>query len=219
MPKRKIPLVEDETYHIISKSIAGFVIFRNESEYERMKQLIKYYKLNNPPLRFSAFLEIKNKEFFYKNYCSNKDNLVEIISYCLMPTHIHLVLRQLQHNGISTFLSNILNSYTKYFNAKTKRKGPLWESRFKNVFIKTEEQILHVTRYLHLNPITAYLAKKPQDWNYSSYKEFLEEIGSDEKLCDFSKVIQINSKEYIKFVESQIDYQRKLAECKKLFIE
>ncbi|UCB56589.1 MAG: transposase [Candidatus Omnitrophota bacterium] len=213
----KISLGKGEIYHIFSKSIAGFEIFRKDSEYERMKNLLKYYKLENPPLKFSTFTEIKNKKDFFQRHLISKRSLVDIIAYCFMPTHFHLILEQLNENGISVFMSNILNSYTRYFNVKTKRKGPLWESRFQRILVETDEQLLHLTRYIHLNPVTAYLVDKPQDWKFSSYKEFLQE--DREKICNYSKVLEINSQNYKEFVNIQIDYQRELARVKKLFLE
>lgn len=217
MAARRFPLAKGEIYHIFSKSIAGFEIFRKDSEYERMRGLLKYYRFEKPPLRFSAFMEIKNKENFLQKYFTTKANLVDIIAYCLMPTHIHLTLKQLSENGISAFMSSVFNSYTRYFNLKTKRKGPLWESRFQGVLIKTDEQLLHLTRYIHLNPVTAYLVDKPQDWEFSSYKEYLQE--NKEKICNHSEVLEIKPQNYKEFVNTQIDYQRELAENKKLFLD
>ncbi len=78
-----------------------------------------------------------------------------------MPTHIHLILKQLKEDGISAYMSKILNSYTCYFNRRTKRKGPLWESRFKRVEVTSDEQLLHLTRYIHLNPVTAHIVEEP----------------------------------------------------------
>ncbi len=217
MAANKTILAKGETYHIFSKSIAGFEVFRKDSEYERMKNLLKYYKTENPPLRFSMFMEIKNKGGFSQKHLSSKESLVDIIAYCFMPTHFHLILKQLNENGISVFMSNILNIYTRYFNVKTKRKGPLWESRFRRILVETDEQLLHLTRYIHLNPVTAYLVDKPQDWKFSSYKEFLQE--DKEKICNYSEVLDIKPQNYKEFVTIQINYQRELAGIKKLFLE
>jgi len=217
MTKKKYPLAEGEVYHIFSKSIAGFEIFRQELEYQRMKNLISYYKQEKPSLRFSMFMEIKNKEKLFQKHFSEKRNLIDIIAYCFMPTHIHLVLKQLVANGISISMNNILNSYTRYFNVKTKRKGPLWESRFQRVLVKSDEQLLHLTRYIHLNPVTAHLVDKPQDWQFSSYREFLEK--TKERVCNFSQLLEIKPIDYRKFVDSQINYQRELADIKRLFLE
>ena len=60
---------------------------------------------------------------------------------------------------------------------------------------------------------------RPQDWNFSSYREFLGEAEDKERICDYSEVLDIKPKDYEGFVNSQIDYQRKLAEIRKLFLE
>ena len=219
MPVRIFPAITDEVHHVFSKSIEGFKVLRDDREYERMRSLLKFYTKGNPPLKFSAFLKLKNKSYFQQKKTSDNNSLVKIIAYCFMPTHFHLVLKQLKHNGISIFMRRILDSYAKYFNIKTKRKGPLWESRFKNVILRTDEILLHVTRYVHLNPVTAYLVDYPNNWAFSSYKEFLGQIEEDEKVCDFSELMNINAKSYQKFVDSNIDYQRKLAYTKKYFLE
>lgn len=219
MPGRSSPIITGEVHHIFSKSIAGFKIFQYDNEHERMKKLLKFYKLEKPPLRFSAFLELKDKDYFQKKVFSACDNLVDIIAYCFMPTHFHLVLKQIKDDGISDFMSLILNSYAKYFNIKTKRKGPLWESRFKNIAIRTDEALLHVTRYVHLNPTTAYLVDRPQNWIFSSYREFLGQVEEAEKICNFSELMDVRPKDYREFVDSNIDYQRELAHIKAFFLD
>jgi len=76
---------------------------------------------------------------------------------------------------------------------------------------------LHLTRYIHLNPVTASLVKKPEDWNFSSYKEYLGE--SPRKICEFEEFIPIGKNEYKLFVEERIDYQKELAKIKHLLLE
>jgi putative transposase len=216
---RNVPLVEGEVYHIFSKSIAGFKIFRDEREYKRMLEAIRYYLVEKPIEKFSVFLRIKDKERFLKNHIEGKEKLIKVIAYCIMPTHIHLILKQVRKKGISIFMANILNSYTRGFNVKTGRKGPLWEGKFKNVLVETDEQLIHLTRYLHLNPITAYLVKRPEDWKFSSYREFLGEVDDKEKICNYSEILDINPVSYKKFVNSHIEYQRELANIRALFLE
>ena len=144
----------------------------------------------------------------------NKEKLVDIIAFCIMPTHIHLVLKQYEKNGISKFINLALASYSRYFNMKHKRKGPLWEGRFKNVLVKNDDQFIHLTRYIHLNPVTDYLVDNPRNWEYSSYKEYLNLTRSDEKLCNFRKYLDINAVKYEKSVIERIKYQRELAQIK-----
>ncbi len=216
---RKDKLVEGQVYHVFTRSIAGYKVFNNNSEYERMQNLIQYYQAYKPAVKFSRFLRLpKDIKENLNNDKEIRDNkLVEIISYCLMPTHIHLVLKQIKENGISIFMGRLLNSYTKYFNIKHGRKGPLWESKFKNVLVETDEQLLHLTRYVHLNPATAKLVENPADWQVSSYKEYVDQnvIG----ICSYGDILDIKPNEYKDFVEDRIGYQRELAEIKALMLD
>ena len=219
---RKDLLVVGRVYHVFNKSIAGFKIFNNKSEFSRMRSTIHYYQREKPPVKFSKFIESarnKNNQPDETIVLSTEEKLVEIIAYCLMPTHLHLILKQLKENGISTFMSNILNSYTRYFNTKINRKGPLWEGRFKNVLVETDEQLLHLTRYIHLNPVTAYLVNKPEDWSASSYLEYLLKVNSKNRICKYNDILDIEPTPYRKFVEDLVSYQRELATIRELFLE
>lgn len=181
-----------------------------------MKEIIAYYQCGVRKTKFSRWRNIKKKENIERNI---RDKLVDIIAYCIMPTHFHLILKQLKDKGISTFISLISNSYTRYFNIKHKRKGPLWEKEFQNVLVSTDEQLLHLTRYVHLNPVTAFLVDKPQDWPFSSYKEFLGEVKEDDKICSFENILDITPKEYKTFVDDRISYQRELGKIRHLLLE
>ncbi|MCM8762569.1 MAG: transposase [Candidatus Omnitrophica bacterium] len=176
---------------------------------------MKYYK-NERNLKFSQFLRLANTE---KDNNSTAEKIVEIICYCIMPTHIHLILKQLKEKGLSLFMNNILNSYTHYFNFHHKRKGPLWESRFKHVLIDTDEYLLHLTRYIHLNPVTAGLVDKPELWEFSSYKEYIGMKRTEYKLCNFKEVLEINPNSYKEFVENGILTQKEIAKIKHILLE
>lgn len=222
--QRKEKLVIGEIYHIFSKSIADFKIFNSNGNILRMKYMLKYYQVEDMPYRFSRFMEPKDiqKQGFieYFNFVSKeKEKIIKVIAYCVMPTHIHLILKQLKENGISNFMGNILNSYSRYFNTKQKRKGPLWEGRFENVLIKTDEQLLHLTRYIHLNPVSAYLVDEPENWQASSYNEYLENSGGNERICEYDDVLQIDKVSYKHFVQDRISYQRELNKIKKMLCE
>ncbi len=219
MAKRKKTLISGKVYHVFTRSIAKFKVFRAPGEYEQFIERMKFYVFNGPDKSFAYFSKRKSKDVIMQGRLEDGQKLVEIIAYCIMPTHIHLVLKQVCDNGISIFMGHVLNSYSKYFNVKTGRKGPLWEGRFKNVEIETEEQLLHLTRYLHLNPTTSSLTKRPEDWAYSSYLEFLGRDIGKTKICEFSKILNINSNNYKKFVDSQIDYQKKLKQIEDILLE
>ena len=111
----------------------------------------------------------------------------------------------------------MLDAYSRYFNIKNKRKGPLWESKFKRVLIKDDAQLLHLTRYIHLNPVTDYLVNKPEEWGYSSYKEYI--YNPKDKICKYDNILNINSCFYRDFVENRIGYQRELAMIKTILFD
>ena len=222
--RREKTLVNGEVYHIFNRSIADFKILNSESEFLRMRNMIRYYQIENMPLRFSWFLELdKVKEGgFDRQFISisqGKEKLIQIIAYCFMPTHLHLILKQLKENGISIFMANILNSYSRYFNTKHKRKGPLWEGRFKNILVETDEQLLHLTRYIHLNPVTAYLVNDPEKWAASSYNEYLLKDDENNRICKFDDILDIEPPSYRTFLADRISYQRELANIKRLLLE
>lgn len=224
MHKRN-PLAVGEIYHVFNKSIAGFKIFNTEADYLRIIATIRYYQVVGCSLSFSDFLRLKrtegnNIDECLKDYLKDKkEKIADMLAYCIMPTHIHLILKQLKEKGISLFMSNILNSYSRYFNTKHKRKGPLWEGRFKHVLVETDEQLLHLTRYIHLNPATAYLVDNPQGWAASSYKEYILERKTDNQICNYENLLKIVPSYYKKFVEDMTSYQRDLAKIKNQILE
>ena len=220
---RKCPLVPNQIYHIFSRSIADFRIFNNNRDYQRMLMLLYYFQIKEPPNKFSYFIRNKAVETlgfhsFFTSLTKDQPRINQIIAYCLMPTHIHLVIKQLDNHGISIYLNKILNSYSRYFNTCHRRKGPLWEQRFKNVLVENDEQLIHLTRYLHLNPVSALLVKKPEDWQFSSYKEYINSEYQF-KLCSPEGLFAISSGRYIKFVNDHINFQKELAKIKNISID
>lgn len=216
---RKNLLVNSEYYHIFNRSIAKFVIFNSDVDYLRFIELMKFYRYNNPPCRFSDFkaLEISHQKSIMQNLEESGELLVEIVAYCLMPTHFHLILKQISNHGITKFMRKVSDSYSKNFNLAHGRKGPLWESHFNSVLVSKDEQMLHLTRYLHLNPTTANLVKKPNLWKYSSYLEYLDK--TDDNLCNFRDIIYLPVEKYKNFVLDQISYQKELGKIKNLLID
>jgi len=210
-------LANNFVYHVFTKSIAGYCIFRDEIDYARMSDLIKYYRLEKPPTKFSAYIKLKDRGQFFSKYCSEKEKIVDIVAYCMMPTHLHIALKQLKSSGISIFMGNVLNSYTRYFNTRYTRKGPLWQSRFKHVAVETNEQLSHLTRYIHLNPVTEHLCEDPGAWAYSSYQEYMGE-SADAMCMEDYRLFQTPSA-YRDFVLDQKEYQHSLARLKYLCLE
>ena len=179
--------------------------------------MFKFYRHKSVPVKFSEYEELADRDLYYETRIMNLELMVEIIAYCLMPTHFHLILKQLLENGITIFLKNLLDSYTRYFNIKYDRKGPLWQGRFKSVLVDNNEYLMHLTRYIHLNPVVDELVEKPENWNYSSYREYVDP-GPD-GLCSFSSYITLQPEEYKKFVENHKEYLDSLKEINHLILE
>ena len=219
MPTR-LPMPNDGIFHIYNKSIAGFEIFRNPKEFERFTWMLRFFSISKTTLTFSKLMRDYTEAELGEKIAEQTRHhppKIQLISYCLMPTHIHFVIKQKEQNAISFFMKKLLNSYTNYFNFKNHRKGPLWESRFKHVACETDEQLLHLTRYIHLNPVTAYLVDRPEDWIASSYKEYLNE--KSDNLCNWSSLIDLSPKRYKAFTENRIEDQRMLAKIKNLMLD
>ncbi len=222
MPGRIVPLVTGETYHVFNRGIDRMPTFTTKREHIRAIETIKLYRLFNPPLRLSKFLRLDDKK---RNeilqILKTREKLAEIISYCLMPNHFHFLLRQTRKGGIAKFLSNFQNSYTRYFNTRHERDGSLFLNQFKAVRIETNEQLIHVSRYIHLNPHTGFVVKdlnELQEYPWSSFPEYLNEQS---QFSEISLVLSLsgNKNMYKKFVFDQADYQRRLKEITHLALE
>jgi len=206
-----------EIWHIFNKSIANFGIFNDLNNSHKFVDTFSYY--NNKLLikSFSQFLRTNSKYKSPNIIYLKDDSYCKVLSYCIMPDHYHFLLKILEDSSLSKFINNVENSFTRYFNIKFDRKGPLWQSAFKSVEIGSNEQLLHVSRYIHLNPTTSNLVDKPEDWKFSSYRDF---ITDKRILKKFMKEISIdNIKSYKQFVENNIEYQRELKRIKKLTLE
>lgn len=212
----KNQIKEGLIFHVFNKSISNYRIFKNDINAERFIKLLDYYNNLEKKLSYSVYIR-KVNDCFPTLLIPKNNSLLKFIAYCIMPDHYHLLIKALVDNKISKYISDVENSYTRYFNIKFNRKGPLWQSRFKSVKIRNNEQLIHVSRYIHLNPTTSNFVLNPEDWPYSSYKEY---VCNKEVLRKIVKEISISDpKIYKKFVDDQKDYQRKLKEIKKLIIE
>lgn len=224
MPYRFIPFVNNEIYHIYNRSIAHQPIFLKQQEYLRFLEIIFYYSYRDTKLRYSHYnrLSVDQKAEIKNQLRLKGKKLVNIFAYTIMLNHFHFLLQQQIDNGIKLFLSNLQNSYAKYFNKKYKRSGALFQSMFKGVRIETDEQFLHVSRYLHLNPLTSFVIKNAQElekYPWTSFAYYLGKINSDvinpEMLMGF-----FPSKEKLKkYTMDQVEYQQKLEEIKHLLLE
>ena len=135
-----------------------------------------------------------------------------------MPNHFHFLLKQTAEEGIAKFMSNFQNSYTRYFNTRHNRVGPLFQGPFRAVRVETDEQLLHLSRYIHLNPYSSFVVKNIKDLEEYQWSSFKEYLGKEKGFCQKEIVMSFfkNPQDYRKFVFDQADYQRELQKIKHL---
>ena len=220
MPSRKDFLSNNNYYHIYSRSIAKYIVFNDNDDFGRFLELLDLCRHKNFSYKFSKFMELEllTRQSIIQSLEKENLHLVDIVAYCIMPTHVHLLLKQISDDGISKFMLRLMSSYSRYFNFKHHRNGPLWTGRFKDVIVTTDEQLLHLTRYIHLNPTSAGLVENSADWLFSSFNEYIES-DKTRKLCNFDSIVNMDPKEYKKFVLDQKLYQRQLAMIKNIIID
>lgn len=224
MPYRVVPIVSGQIYHVCNRSIAKQPIFLQTNDYKRGLELADFYRFDKLPMRFSYYKRMagdQKKDFLLRRK-SLYPKRVEILAYCLMPNHVHFLLRQLTEQGITHFMSNFQESYAKYFNLRSGRTGGLFQSMFKAVRIEDDEQLMHVTRYIHLNPVTAFIVKDfnaLQNYSWCSYKEYISQ--NQNGIADTAEVASYfpSCADLVRFHSDQVDYQRKLDEIKHLILE
>ncbi len=221
MSYRSTPLVNEEYYHIFNRGVARQPTFLNKNDYKQALLTLSYYRFISPPVRLSRFKKFSQEE---RNRIisdmEKSEKFVEIISFVFMPNHFHFLLRQTKDKGISTFLSKFTNSYTKYFNTKYNRIGPVFQGVFKSSHIESNEQLLHVSRYIHLNPVVSTVVDEQDllSYSWSSLPDFLAGrsglVLADTILEQFKTL-----DDYKEFLLDNIDYGRRLEEIKHLVLE
>lgn len=200
MPYRKTTFLNENYYHVYNRGVEKKDIFTNSSDYQRFLEILYYYQYADPKPSFSTYKRFKIINFYLN------PKIVDVVSYCLMPNHFHLLLKQSQEGGVQELIRKMLNSYAKYFNTKYKRVGHLLQGEFKDVPIENEEQLLHLSRYIHLNPYVSGLTNDLDTYPYSSYPEYLGKTIKN--LCIKESVLSHfkNATAYKEFVDDQKEY-------------
>lgn len=204
---------EDSYYHIFNRGVEKRDIFLEDKDYCFFQTYLYIYLR---PLK--KVLE-KHPDLPLRLYNKNLSEEVELLGYCLMPNHFHLLLKQKTKNGISKLMKQITNAYTLYFNQKNNRVGGLMQGTFKAVGIDDDNLLIHIMRYIHLNPIASNLTQDLNTYQWSSYPDYLGKenelpCSEDEILSYFSSV-----EAFEKFHKDQEEYAKELDMIKNLTIE
>ncbi|MBI4838064.1 MAG: transposase [Nitrospirae bacterium] len=149
---------EGALYHIAARGNEGNPIYRGAGDYKKFLEI-----LSKLPLRYGIILH----------------------GYVLMENHYHLLIETPKSN--ITKAMHWLNAvYTAYFNRKHNRVGHLLQGRYKGLLIEKERYLVAVSRYIHLNPVRAMMARRPDEYQWSSYPEYIgKEKESKWLKCDW----------------------------------
>ena len=222
MADRHFPIVTGQFYHIFNRGVAKQPTFLSKKDYEQAILALSYYRFKNVPIKLSRFkeLSVEERNNLMSKLTASDQCLVKIISFVLMPNHFHFLLHQVQDHGIANFVAKFSNSYTKYFNTRQDRVGPIFQGVYKAVLVETDEQLLHLSRYIHLNPVVSLVIKESDLLTYpwSSLPDYL----SNEPLITYTKPVLeyfLSNKDYENFLLDQIEYGKRLEEIKHLTLE
>lgn len=167
---RSLKISPGEHYHIYNRGMGKQTIFHDKGDRLRFIFLILYCQSR---IKFQNIYRLV-REFSKTLKCSAdseeiaKNRNVELVAFCLMPNHFHLLLKETEEGGVGQYMQRVLNAYTKYFNTKYEKSGHLFQGPYKAVHITDDQQLLYLSAYIH---------KNSPDWEtyvWSSYQDFVE---------------------------------------------
>ncbi len=235
--QRRAQFANGEIYHIVSRAIDGIDLFRDKQDYSQMiRDLFRFNDLS-PVISTQRVFYHRNKNETGSDPVSferrERKLLVEILSFCLMTNHVHLLIRQLQDNGIRKFIQKF-GGYATYYNKKYQRKGYLFQGRYRAVHIKDDKQLMTVFVYIHTNPIAILYPgwkekgikdvekalKFLEEYRWSSYLDYLG-IKNFPSLTSREFLIETMGglKEYKRLVEGWLNQKRELYDLDIVAIE
>jgi len=177
MPAKNIlkEYLKNGVYHVYNRGVNKQDIFFDRKDYATFLLYLKLYLENQND---SQNLDPQERKWVDRKNFYNK---IDLLCYCLMPNHFHLLIKQKEERGITDFMRCIATNYSMYFNKRYDRVGTLFQGRYKAVLVKEDNYLLHLSRYIHANPFIKSLSKgrtlaklnnKLEKYPYSSYASY-----------------------------------------------
>ncbi len=188
---------ENGYYHLYNRGVAKGPVFLDQQDYLVFMSFTKEY-LSAPKIPTAEELLLMKTPYILKNYWHE----ITLLSFVLMPNHIHLLLKQKQSRSIESFMRSLFTRYVKYFNKKHDRVGHLFQDVYKGILVEKDEYLLWVSRYIHCNPQEIILPNQVlTNYSFSSYSTYLglqnqTWVDPSDILAQFK-----NKKDYQNFVE------------------
>lgn len=236
MPSKRPPLANGEIYHVVIRTIENLKLFRDEKDYFRMiHDLFEFNDTRPSSSNFRMMHRFRLTGSDPVNLVNKKrEKLVEVLAFCLMPNHVHLLIRQLRDEGISKFMKKIGCGYGAYYNQKYKRIGHVFQGRHKRVHVKDDRQLQTVFIYIHTNPVAIIFPKWKErgildlkraarfleNYRWSSYLDYLggtnfPSLTNREFLIEAMGGVDACKE----FVNEWLQFKKELADLDKVAIE
>ena len=164
--------VENGYYHVYNRGVEKRDIFIDDQDYRVFLHLLKFYLSPNQNAPH-PLLEVADAMPVRPRTLAHLGSKLNLLAYCLMPNHFHLLINQSTIDAMTKLMRRLLTTYVMYFNRRYKRVGYLFQGRYKAALIDTNEYILYLSRYIHLNPVEFVTGTDLVSYAYSSYPYYL----------------------------------------------
>lgn len=176
----KPQFVNNEIYHIYNRGVEKRDVFLDDQDYFRF--IHDLFEFNDEAPALNAYYKTSKDQSYevqLRKIAKRKPRklLVEILSFCQMPNHYHLLLKQKQDTGIIRFMQKLGTGYTNYFNTKQERVGSLFQGRFKAVHINREEHLDYLPYYIHFNCLDL-IEPEWREGKIKNYQKTIKLLGS-----------------------------------------
>lgn len=171
---------ENGYYHIYNRGVEKRTIFNDQQDYSVFLNYLKQYLEPKNEKELYSKLSDESLPWPEKEKClqlirlNNFSKEIELVAYCLMPNHFHFLIKQKSSQAIDQFTNSLLTRFVMYFNKKNQRVGPLFQGVYKATLIDSEEYLLHLSRYIHRNPLELPVYASEHQNLYTSLPEYLE---------------------------------------------
>lgn len=174
LQKRYITSTEGEVFHVLNRGVDKRDIFLDKSDYFRFIHNLFEFNDATPALNLGYQFNQNQPIDFVSQYNKRQRKLiVEVLTFCLMPNHFHLLLRQKAEGGITKFMRKLGIGYAKYFNQKYQRTGALFEGRYKLILVENEAHFIYLPYYIHFNPLDIIMP----EWRNKRIRDYRKAIN------------------------------------------
>lgn len=214
MPAKNVvkTYIENGYYHVYNRGVEKRNIFLDKQDCAVLLHYLKMYLAPIDEIKKLSDLNISVNRFIPLNLSQE----IDLLSFSLMPNHFHFLLKQSTRDGITKFLRRLATSYVMYFNKKYKRVGALFQGTYKGTLIDSDEYLLHLSRYIHLN--SSQIKSEINFLEFSSYLYYLGQkqaswVKPEEILSYFKTARRPDCKDILSYQSFVENYQTDSAEA------